>query len=115
MLRYTAEEKKLAKEAKKAYKELLSNPHPIEVLENKDGRILTGILEGEEILMDHEFIYINMYYVIDDNGGTIVRSTLNSSVSVFKTVLKGKGYEAENIRNCRIIQRRIIQRKICSV
>lgn len=111
MIQKTKFEKEAAKNAKKAFKqrqrkdkELLPDfplePIPIKI-EVKD-YILTGIMEGENILEDDYPVYYGYTYVIDDNGGIVVVSNVQGTIKdLRKDIQSHSPFKAINIYNCK--------------
>ncbi len=70
-------------------------------------RILTGILPEEHILEDDHPVYGDFYYVVDDNGGNVIRSDVFGTILTLKADLRKLGYKAENIYSCKMVLRNL--------
>jgi hypothetical protein len=112
MIPKTDAEKAAIKAAKRAYKEH-QQPRILTSLEVAEKAkdpvyILTGILEEEELLSDDYPVYWDYLYVVDDNGGKVIRSDIQGTVKQLKADLRLQGYTANNIHRCNLTRRNIL-------
>lgn len=110
MIQKTQAEKDAIKAAKKAYKQgnkLVSVDHVVSPHQNRPPMILTGIMEDENPLPDDYPVYWDYLYVIDHNGGRVIRSDIQGTIAELRRDLTKRGFEAAVIRNCKFIPRNI--------
>ena len=111
MIQKSPEEKMLLKQAKAAYKKELVKEQIFKkemfgsIKPERKKVIMTGIVEGEEILENSYPVYWDYFYVIDDNGGKVVRSDIKGTILDLKKDLRSLGFKALNIYNCNIAGR----------
>jgi hypothetical protein len=114
----TTEEKEAAKQAKKAYKNNkgknsiwdIIDPELLLMPPVKKERILTGIMEEEEILKDNYPVFPDYFYVVEliDGTANVIKSDFGGNVRGFINDLKtysaykGKYDTVVNIRNCKM-------------
>jgi hypothetical protein len=116
MIQKTNAEKAEIKAAKQAYKQ--RNKYEQfqrdevrkdlqEYKKRKAEMILTGIVDGEEVLPDDYPVIWDYLYVVDDNGGKVFKSDIKGTVIELKYNLRRKGYQAINIYTCNTVKRNI--------
>lgn len=111
MIQKSAAEKAQLKAAKRAYK----NNNKIEPLKEIDllkitqpNYILTGIMANEDVLPDDYPVYWDYLYVVEIDGGKVIRSDIHGTVSDLKTDLhRCRGYINPIIRRCNMTARNI--------
>lgn len=114
MIAKTQEEKQLLKLAKQKYSQSVKEDKE---LREKIKQHLSsqpkytfdkfGILESETLLPDDYPIYADYLYVIDDDGGKVIRSDIfKGTILHLKRDLRKLGYKAINIYSCDIFKRR---------
>lgn len=114
MITYTAQEKEQAKLARKSFKQKESVREKERRIENelyakrkaeyekrKDLIIRTGILESERLMNDDDPVYGDYLYVIDHEGGKVIRSNIyRGNVRDLKRSLYADGYKFQNVYTC---------------
>jgi hypothetical protein len=109
MIQYTEAEKQAAKQAKIAFKKNQQPKIPMDLKVAEKAKhpvyILSGIVDGETVLLDSHPVYWDYLYVVDDNGGKVIRSDIQGSIRQLKADLQRQGFEAKNIYNCNMSAR----------
>lgn len=122
MIQYTSEEKAKAKAAKKAFlqnhkqeqkerriEDELWAIRKQQFAERKSSMILTGILPSERLMSNNEPVYADYIYVIDHEGGKVIRSnTYMGTVKDLKYNLAKDGYKFKNVYTCDLAQRNLL-------
>jgi len=113
MIAKTEQEKKALKEAKQKYNKAVQQHKLATVERNKLKEAApkytfdrTSILPSEQLLNDSYPVYGDYLYVIDDNGGKVIRSDVFGTVGSLKKDLRSLGHKAENVYSCDFISRR---------
>lgn len=106
MIQKTQAEREAVKKAKREFKRR-QTAAPLNVLDVEKHTHFnsTGILKDERILPDDYPVYFDYYYVVDDETGHVIKSSVQGNIKTLKNDLRKSGYKAENIYNCHIIQR----------
>lgn len=106
----TAFEKELLKKLKRDHKndEKLRKQEYQQFLQKEDTSKKvnkTGILPTEVLLEDTHEVNWDYLYIIDDDGGKVIRSDVKGNVSTLKRDLRSLGYVANNVYSCDIFAR----------
>lgn len=110
MIQKTQAEKDAIKAAKKAYKQGNISFHidtPKHEREATKLMILSGIMEDENPLPDDYPVFWDYLYVIDHNGGKVIHSDIQGTVAELRADLVKRGFNAQVIRNCKMVSRNI--------
>lgn len=117
MIPKTPEEKAAIKAAKKSWKENRYDKHYHEQSapaqqkqEPKRDYILTGLMEGENVLPDDYLVYWDFLYVADQADGThaVIKSYIKGTVKELKNdIFNMTGFRPSNIYNCKQSARNI--------
>lgn len=107
MIPKTEVEKQKLKEAKLKYSKAMREDKlkrieasKMQTVKPKHSFNMDGILPEEEILPDTYPVHWDFLYIVDDNGGKVVRSDVAGTVATLKRDLRSRGYKAENIYSC---------------
>lgn len=116
MIQKTAEEKAAIKAAKNLWKQKNNIRHSgandEKIVDTKPGveLILTGLMEGEEVLPDDFPVHFDYTYVSDsaDGGHSVIISRIKGTVKELKEDMFRKiGFRPANIYNCKHAARNI--------
>lgn len=112
MIQKTPAEKAALKEAKAKYNAAVrTDKFERVMMQEKEKRknlhtfLKTGILETERLLPDDYPVNWDFMYIIDDNGGKVVRSGIMGTVATLKRDLRRLGHKALNIYTCDYLKR----------
>ena len=117
MIQKTPEEKAALKLAKAACKQGLRDKEASESRRKSDYEarkqraseaIRTGIMPKERILEDDYPAYWMYLYVIDEDGGKVVKSEITCTIKQLKFNLKTLGRNFENIYSCDMGARKLL-------
>jgi hypothetical protein len=110
MLTLTPEEKRAAKQAKKAWKQNQKQTYApeTEVTETcTSNRIITGEVKGEFPMGDNDPVHPDFLYVINDDTGKVIKSPVGGTVLDLKKALRERGMKAEVVLNCNMGERNL--------
>lgn len=115
MIPKTPEEKAAIKAAKKAYKQNNQRGYSYEKERSLDQRpkpmpILTGLMEGENVLPDDYIVNWDYLYVAEQKDGShkVIRSDIKGTIEDLKVDIRRRtGFWPPSIYNCKQIARNI--------